>query len=40
MNLRETFLLSQLQNSGNVVTYPKTGDFLVNDKYLLEVSEL
>ena len=36
-NMRETFFLSQLKNSGAVVTYPKKGDFKVNDKYLFEV---
>ncbi len=36
-NIRETFFLSQLQNSGAVVTYPKYADFLVNNKYLFEV---
>lgn len=36
-NLRETFFLSQARNSGATVTYPKTGDFMVNDKYLFEV---
>jgi uncharacterized protein len=34
--VRETFVINQLSNT-NVVTYPKTGDFLVNDKYLFEV---
>ncbi len=36
-NVRETFFLSQVENSGAVVTYPKDGDFLVNGKYLFEV---
>ncbi|WP_276091053.1 AAA family ATPase [Pedobacter sp. JY14-1] len=36
-NLRETFFLAQVRNSGATVTYPKTGDFMVNDKYLFEV---
>lgn len=36
-NVRETFFLSQVQNSGAAVTYPKDGDFLVNGKYLMEV---
>lgn len=36
-NLRETFFLSQLVNAGYNVTYPKTGDFSVNDRYLFEV---
>lgn len=34
--VRETFVINQLSKT-NVVTYPKTGDFLVNDKYLFEV---
>ena len=37
-NVRETFFLSQLQNSGAVVTYPKAGgDFVVNGKYVMEI---
>ena len=36
-SLRETFLLNQLHNSGHTVTLPKAGDFLVNDKWVLEV---
>lgn len=36
-NLRETFLLSQLVNAGNRVTYPRIADFRVNDRYLFEV---
>lgn len=36
-NLRETFFLSQVQNSGAIVTYPSEGDFMVNNKYLFEV---
>ncbi len=36
-NLRETFLLNQLQNAGNEVTLPKNGDFLVDGQYTLEV---
>jgi len=36
-NVRETFFLSQIENSGAIVTYPKDGDFLVNDKYLFEI---
>ncbi len=34
--LRETFFLNQLSEN-HVVTYPDTGDFLVDDKYLFEV---
>ncbi len=34
--VRETFAVNQLSKT-NVVTYPKTGDFLVNDKYIFEV---
>jgi len=36
-NLRETFFLSQVQNSGAVITYPKAGDFMVNGKYVMEI---
>jgi len=35
-NLRETFFLNQL-SVNHKVTYPKTGDFMVDDKYLFEV---
>jgi len=35
-NLRETFFLNQLSQN-NIVTYPKKGDFLVDDKYLFEI---
>lgn len=35
-NLRETFFLNQLKAKHNV-TYPETGDFLVNEKYLFEI---
>ena len=34
--IRETFVVNQLSKT-NTVTYPKTGDFLVNGKYLFEV---
>jgi uncharacterized protein len=34
--VRETFVVNQLSKT-NVVTYPKSGDFLVNDKFLFEV---
>lgn len=36
-NLRETFFLSQLVNAEHKVTYPKTGDFKVDEKYLFEI---
>ena len=36
-NIRETLFLSHLQDAGFTVTYPKTGDFLVNEKYTFEV---
>lgn len=36
-NLRETYFLSQLKNAGHKVTYPKTGDFLIDNEYLFEV---
>jgi predicted AAA+ superfamily ATPase len=35
-NIRETFFLNQL-SVNHKVTYPKTGDFLVDEKYLFEV---
>jgi predicted AAA+ superfamily ATPase len=35
-NLRETFFLNQLQQN-HLVTYPKKGDFLVDEQYLFEV---
>jgi hypothetical protein len=34
--VRETFFLNQLAKA-NVVTYSKTGDFIVNEKYTFEV---
>lgn len=34
---RETFFLNQLLSAGYQVTYPKKGDFFVEDKYLFEV---
>lgn len=34
---RETFFLNQLRSAGYNVTYPKAGDFLIDDKYLFEV---
>lgn len=34
--LRETFFLNQLLQN-HTVTYPKTGDFMVDDRYLFEV---
>lgn len=36
-NLRETFFLSQLSNAGHKLTYPKTGDFRIDNKYLFEI---
>ncbi len=35
--IRETFLLNQIINSGNIITYPDKYDFLINEKYLIEV---
>ena len=35
-NLRETFFLNQL-NVKHKVTYPKSGDFLVDEKYTFEI---
>jgi len=34
---RETFFLNQLRAAGHTVTYPRMGDFLVDDQYLFEV---
>ena len=34
---RETFFLNQLKSAGYTVTYPKQGDFLVDEKHLFEV---
>jgi len=34
--LGETFFLNQLSQN-HTVTYPKKGDFLVDDKYLFEI---
>ena len=34
--VRETFFLNQL-SAKHKVTYPKSGDFMVNDKYIFEV---
>lgn len=36
-NLRETFALDQLQNAGYSVTFPKLGDFLINEELLIEI---
>ncbi|WPR75618.1 ATP-binding protein [Algoriphagus sp. NG3] len=36
-NIRETFALDQLQNSGTEVTHPAKGDFLLNGEILLEI---
>ena len=35
-NMRETFFLNQLSQN-HKVSYPKKGDFLIDDKYLIEV---
>ena len=35
--VRETFFLNQMRSAGYQVTYPKQGDFEVNEKYLFEV---
>ena len=35
--VRETFFLNQLKSAGYLVTYPKQGDFLVDNKWLFEV---
>ncbi|WP_028298898.1 ATP-binding protein [Olivibacter sitiensis] len=36
-NLRETFFFTQLDGAGHRVTYPKTGDFLIDDRYTFEI---
>ncbi len=36
-NVRETFLLNQLQNADIQTTLPKQGDFLLSNKYTIEV---
>jgi uncharacterized protein len=36
-NIRETLFLSHVQDAGLTVTYPKAGDFMVNEKYIFEV---
>lgn len=36
-NLRETFFYTQLSGAGYRVSYPKTGDFLVEQEYIFEV---
>ena len=35
--VRESFILNQLKNSGNDVSLPPKGDFIVNDKSVIEV---
>ena len=35
--IRETFFLNQLRAAKYNITYPKQGDFLINDRYLFEV---
>ena len=35
-NMRETFFLNQLSQN-HIVTFPKTGDFMVDGKYLFEI---
>lgn len=36
-NLRETFFYTQLSGAGYKVTYPKAGDFLINNEYYFEI---
>ncbi|QOI97996.1 MAG: AAA family ATPase [Flammeovirgaceae bacterium] len=36
-NIRETLFLSHVQDAGLTVSYPKVGDFKVNEKYTFEV---
>ena len=35
--MRETFFLNQVTAAGHQVTYPATGDFLIDEKFLFEV---
>jgi uncharacterized protein len=35
--LRETFFLSQLTGAGHIVTWPKKGDFIVDNRYVFEI---
>lgn len=35
-NLRETFFLNQLSDN-HIVTYPQSGDFMIDNKYLFEI---
>lgn len=34
---RETFFINQVSNGGHHLTYPKKGDFMVDDTYLFEI---
>ncbi len=34
--MREAFFINQLSH-GHILTYPKRGDFLIDDKFLFEV---
>ncbi|MFC7524127.1 ATP-binding protein [Parapedobacter sp. GCM10030251] len=36
-NLRETFFYTQLVGAGHRISYPKTGDFLIDNRYTVEV---
>ncbi|MGV8094666.1 MAG: ATP-binding protein [Mangrovibacterium sp.] len=36
-NLRETFLLSQLKGAGHNISFPKSGDFLIDNRITVEV---
>jgi len=38
-NMRETFFVNQLTMSENSLKYPRTGDFVINDKYTFEIGE-
>lgn len=36
-NIRETLFISHVQDAGHLVSYPKEGDFLVDEKLLFEI---
>ena len=36
-NIRETFFYTQLAGAGHRITYPKTGDFYIDNQYTVEV---
>ena len=36
-SIREIFFLNQLRNAGSSVTLPRSGDFLINQKWTFEI---